>query len=81
MAETRAMMGATPDIQRLWTRVRALEDRRVVMDDRNVEERIWAATQELRAELEALQERVSTLEGDAPSSRTPPVRIGPVSPN
>jgi len=81
MAETRiGDIELTGDITRLWVRVRALEDTRALMDDRILEARVQQATRELRAELEELQERVSTLEGDtvdAPSRHPPPVRIGP----
>jgi len=65
----------------MWRRLLALEDRRVSWDDRALEERVRAATRELVVEIEELRERVSTLEGDAPSRRPPPGRIGPVSPN
>ena len=70
----------TGDIPRIWARVRGLEDRRVAMDDRALEERVRAATKDLRNQIEELAERVSTLEGDtvdAPSRHPPPVRIGP----
>jgi len=79
MAETRIREEPTGDIARLWTRVRGLEDRRVTMDDRYLEERVLAATKELRAAVEELQERVATLEGDgsAPPRHPPPVRVSP----
>jgi len=61
----------------MWRRLRALEDTRMILDDRAAAELVRQATKELRDQIEELQERVSVLEGDAPTLHPPPVRISP----
>ena len=64
----------------MWRRLLALEDNRMILDDRAAAELVRQATRELRAEIEALQERVSVLEGDAGTA--PAVRaVVRISPN
>jgi len=84
MAETRIRdIGATPDGDRMWRRLLALEDNRMILDDRAAAELVRQATRELRDQIEELRERVSVLEGDAPGGdpRPPAAWALRISPN